>query len=69
MNETSKCARWRREAWDCGLLDSLIDPTYFSPPVSQNGVAPLSVVSFHASYPEGRTFERAALGEPWTRVA
>lgn len=57
------------EAHDCGLLDSLIDPMYFNPPVSPTGQAVLSVLSFHQDYPAGRRFERAGLGAPWIRTS
>ena len=68
MNDQSICARWRTEAWDCQPKDSLINPHYFSPATHDPKKPILSVTAFHATYPEGRAFERAALGEPWTRV-
>lgn len=69
MNAQSICARWRAEAWDCAVLDSLIDPNYFSPPISPNGEVTLRVVACHQDYPQGRTFTRGAAGECWTRIS
>ncbi len=72
MNDESICSRWRKEAHQCELSryggDSLLDPVYFNPPISPNGEVTLSVVTFHHSYPTGREFKRAALGEHWTRI-
>jgi hypothetical protein len=66
MNDQSICARWRTEAWDCAVLDCLIDPHYFSPATHTKPI--LTVRAFHSTYPEGRTFERSSLGERWVRV-
>ena len=68
MNDHSLCARWRTEAWDCSVLDGLIDPHYFSPATHNPQRPILSVRAFHSSYPEGCTFERTALGERWVRT-
>ena len=66
--QQSICFRRRAEAWDCKVGDSLIDPNYFSPATHDPKKPILAVRAFHASYPGGRAFERAALGERWTRV-
>jgi hypothetical protein len=67
MNDQSFCARWRSEAWECSLNDALIDPAYFSPATHAHPI--LHVLAFHRDYPQGRAFERIALGERWVRVS
>ena len=70
MNDQSICARWRADVWDCNVLDSLIDPSYFNPPLGPPPGRPiLQVTSFHIKYPEGHAFERTALGDHWTRTS
>ena len=66
MNASSICARWKGEAWECAPGDALLDPFYFNPATHTTPI--LTVLSFHASYPQGRRFERAAAGERWVRV-
>ncbi len=70
MNDASICARWREHHWDCGLLDSLIDPDYFHPPKPGTGAPIGRVTAFHHTMPpEGYQFTREGVGKHWTRVA
>jgi hypothetical protein len=72
-NERAKIAPFEPVPhWVLPIGEALVDPDYFYPPTAElNGkIAPvLSVRAFHHSIPEGVTFERAALGAPWVRVA
>lgn len=47
--------------------DTLIDPMYFNPPTHNPASPILSVLAFHAQYPQGRRFTRPALGGHWVR--
>ena len=66
MNDASIYARRKAEAWECAPGDSLVG-TYFNPATHTTPI--LTVLAFHRDYPEGRRFERAALGECWTRAS
>ena len=67
MDEKSIGARWRENHWDCKILDALIEPGYFNPPISPTGKVIQYVVAFHRDFPYGRTFLREGSGKPWVR--
>lgn len=56
--------------WLCAVGDTVSDPHYWHPPLGPDGLGSRRIVAFHSSLPRsGWTFERAALGELWTRTA